>query len=184
MTRVERRRLVPVIGLIGITALAQSALLLLAMLQLQRGLSMEIQDVGLILGPGYLLFVAAGSWSHRVTTRIGPGAALYVALGAATTTAVLLSFAHGAAGVAVAWCAAAIGLGLAHPVERAAVASKSDGRAGRAFGLHGVAALGGGALGAALAGWLFDVAPWTVACLVPAVITAVALVLVKPAVRP
>jgi hypothetical protein len=28
------------------------------------------------------------------------------------------------------------------------------------------------------------VAPWTVACVVPAVVTALALVLVKPAVRP
>jgi MFS transporter, DHA1 family, multidrug resistance protein len=184
MTRVERRRLAPVIGLIGITALAQSALLLLAMFQLQRELSLEIQDVGLLLGPGYLLLVTAGAWSHRVTTRIGPAATLYVALAAATTTALLLSLSQEAVGVAVAWCAAAIGLGLAHPVERAAVASKSDGRVGRAFGLQGVAALGGGALGAALAGWLFDVAPWTVACVVPAAITAIALVLVKPAVRP
>lgn len=184
MTTVERRRLVPVIGLIGVTALAQSALLLLAMFQLQRGLSLEIQDVGLLLGPGYLLFVTAGAWSHRVTTGIGPAATLYVALAAATTTALLLSLSQGAVGVAVAWCAAAIGLGLAHPVERAAVASKSDGRLGRAFGLQGVASLGGGALGAALAGWLFDVAPWTLACVVPAAVTAVAVVLVKPAVRP
>lgn len=184
MTAVERRRIVPVIGLIGVTALAQSALLLLAMFQLQRGLSLEIQDVGLLLGPGYLLFVAAGAWSHRVTARIGPQATLYFALGAATTTALLLSLSQGAVGIAVAWCAAAIGLGLAHPVERAAVANKSDGRVGRAFGLHGVAALGGGALGAVLAGWLFDVAPWTAACAVPAVVTVVALVLVKPAVRP
>ena len=184
MTRVERRRLVPVLGLIGVTALAQSTLLLLAMFQLQRGLSLKIQDVGLLLGPGYLLFVTAGAWSHRVTTRIGPAATLYVALAAATTTALLLSLSQEAVGVALAWCAAAIGLGLAHPVERAAVASKSDGRVGRAFGLQGVAALGGGALGAALAGWLFDVAPWTVACVGPAAVTAIALVLVKPAVRP
>lgn len=183
-TRPERRRLFPVISLIGITALAQSALMLLAMFQLQRGLSVEIQDVALLLGPGYLLFVAAGAWSHRVTTRIGQDATLYVALAAATTTALLLSLSQSAGGVAVAWCAAAIGLGLAHPVERAAVASKSDGRVGRAFGLHGVAALGGGALGAALAGWLFEVAPWTVACVVPAAVTAAALLLVRPALRP
>jgi len=44
--------------------------------------------------------------------------------------------------------------------------------------------LRGGALGAALAGWLFDVALWIVACLVPAAVTSVSLILVRPAVRP
>lgn len=85
------------------------------MFQLQRGLSLEIQDVGLLLGPGDLLLVAAGAWSHRVTTRIGPAATPYVALGAATTTALLLSLSQGAVGVALAWCAAAIGLGFCRP---------------------------------------------------------------------
>lgn len=184
MSTAERRRLVPVIGLVSMTALAQSALLLLAMFRLQRGLSMQIQDVGLILAPGYLLFAAAGALSHKVVNRIGPAATLSVALGAATTMAVLLSLSTGATGVAVAWCAAAVGLGIANPLQRALVADKSDGRLGRAFGLHGVASLGGWALGAALAGWLFDLVPWTAAALVTAVVTGAALLLIKPAVQP
>ena len=175
--------LAPVIALTALTAFAQGTLLLLAMFRLQRGLGMEIQDVGLVLGPGYLLFVAAGASSHRVAETLGAARALYVSLGAAVVMAALLSLGDSAPGVAVAWCAAAIGLGLAQPVERAAVARRSGGRHGHAFGLHGVAGLGGGAVGAAAAGWMFGALPWPAACLAVAVVTAAALTLVAPSTR-
>lgn len=183
LTTATSRGLAPVITLTGVTALTQSSLLLLAMFQLQRGLSMEIQDVGLILGPGYLLFVVAAAKSHRVASVLGMTRTLYVSLGAAATMAALLSVAEGAVGVAVAWCAAAVGLGLALPVERAVVAKRSQGRVGRAFGMHGVAALGGSSLGAALAGWMFDSVPWLVACSVIAALTVFGLLLVASATR-
>lgn len=75
------RHLAPLLALVTMTTATRSGVLLLAMLGLQRRFDLSILQVGLVLGPGFLVFVVASSLGHRVTSAVGSQRAMWLGLG-------------------------------------------------------------------------------------------------------
>jgi DHA1 family multidrug resistance protein-like MFS transporter len=178
------RELGPVLGLVLVTTAARAASLLLVLLHLQRHFALGPQDIGLVMAPGFLVFVTASGTGHRLGERIGRRAALTVALLLTGGATVALGSAHSVLGVGAGWVVAAVGFATAIPVERSLVAAATGGGGtGHGFGLHGAAALAGSVIGSAAAGTLYGGVGWWAACQVAGVAMVAALPLVRPAVR-
>ena len=175
------RALLPVAVLVLVTTAARALLLLLVLLRLQRHFGLSVRDVGLVMAPGFLVFVAASTLAHRVTAWLGRRWTLVVMLMLIGVTAAVLAAADSVIGLAVGWTAAAAGFAASIPVERSLIATISGTRAGHGFGIQGAAAVAGAVLGSAAAGVLYGATGWAVACAVTVAVVLVALAFVPSA---
>lgn len=175
------RALLPVAVLVLVTTAARALLLLLVLLRLQRHFGLSVRDVGLVMAPGFLVFVAASTLAHRVTAWLGRRWTLVVMLMLIGVTAAVLAAADSVIGLAVGWTAAAAGFAASIPVERSLIATISGTRAGHGFGIQGAAAVAGAVLGQAAAGALYGATGWAVACAVTVAVVLVALAFVPSA---
>lgn len=175
------RTLLPVAGLVLVTTAARALLLLLVLLRLQRHFGLSVRDVGLVMAPGFLVFVAASTLAHRLTARLGRRWTLVVMLLLTGLTAAVLPAADSVVGLALGWTAAAAGFAVSIPVERSLIATMSGARAGHGFGIQGAAAVGGAVVGSSVAGVLYGATGWAVACAVTVVVVLVALAIVPTA---
>lgn len=146
-----------------ITALAQSALMLVAMLRLQRHEGLDILIVSLILLPGLVLFALAGSLFSGLTRGRRPAVALYVAYIVVGAGAVLMALWPTEWGIGAGWVLAAGAIAVAVPLQRAA-ATGSGHPLGQALGRYGMTVLAGSSAGAVAAGYAFTHLPWIVVC--------------------
>ncbi len=175
------RALLPVAVLVLVTTAARALLLLLVLLRLQRHFGLSVRDVGLVMAPGFLVFVAASTLAHRVTAWLGRRWTLVVMLMLIGVTAAVLAAADSVIGLAVGWTAAAAGFAASIPVERSLIATISGTRAGHGFGIQGAAAVAGAVLGSVAAGVLYGATGWAVACAVTVAVVLVALAFVPSA---
>ncbi len=177
------RRLLPVAVLVGVTALAQTGLSLILLLHLQRHFSLSPVQVGLVLGPGAIIFALTSGRSHQVTDLIGRRSTLFGAIGATGVMAVMLAFATNTAIITLAWAVAAGCIAAAVPVEQAAIAAASGTHVGQGFSLYGAASLTGAFAGPAAFGALYGALGWQWTCLVVAAVVGLSIPLVPWAVR-
>jgi len=159
------RTLAPLLGVVVLTALAESGIGLLLLLHLQHA-GLEVYQIALVQAPGGVALTLLPRPLHRLTARHGRRAVYAVsALGSAVCAAALASDPAPPV-VAALWVLAGVAWAASTPIHEAAVAQVSVGRTGRGMSLLGNASLVGAALGSGAAGALYGVASWPVACAV------------------
>ncbi|GAA1216077.1 MFS transporter [Prauserella alba] len=178
------RRLWPLLGVVALTALAETGVALLLMLHLQRGHDLDIGAIAAVFLPGFIVYSTIPEYLHGVVTRLGRTTVVSVALGCSAVFAGTLAFAPNPWVIAGAWILAAAAFAAAIPVEQAAVAEAAGVSLGRGMAVYESAVLLGATAGAASAGALYEIdGGWQLACGFAAGVLAVAAVLMRIALR-
>lgn len=163
--RDDARRLAPLLGVVALTAVAESGVGLLLLLHLQEGFDLEVYQVALVFLPGGIALTVLPGPLHRLTGRWGRRAVYTVATACSAVFAASLAAAPGPVVVAGLWVLSSAAWAALTPIHEAAVAEFADpARTGRGMSLLGNAALAGGAVGSAAAGALYGATSWAVVC--------------------
>ncbi|WP_456600601.1 MFS transporter [Blastococcus sp. SYSU DS0616] len=160
------RRLRPLLLTVAATMAAESAVGILLLLHLQRGHGLEPVEIALVYLPGAVVMGLLPGPLHRLAVAFGRRRVLALGSVASALFAVGLSFAPTPGVLAAAWVLSAAAWAAVIPVQQAVVAEAAGAGIGRGMGLYEAAALVGAAVGAVLAGALYQGGSWTTACLV------------------
>ncbi|MBX9243449.1 MFS transporter [Actinotalea ferrariae] len=166
------RRLSPLLGVVGLTSVAEAGVGLLLLLHLQRAFELEVHEIALVFLPGGIAMTVLPRVLHRVTARHGRRAVYATASAASAVFATSLALAPGPVVVAALWVLTAAAWAALTPIHEAAVAELSGTRTGRGMSLLGNAALAGGAVGSVVAGALYGATSWQAVCAVLAGVIA------------
>ncbi|MBO3103890.1 MFS transporter [Cellulomonas fengjieae] len=169
----DLRRLAPLLAVVALTALAEAGVGLLLLLHLQRAFDLEVHQIALVYLPGGIAMTVLPRYLHGVTGRVGRRTVYAVASLASAVFAAGLALAPSPPAIAALWVLAGAAWAAITPIHEAAVVQASPTRTGRGMSLLGNAALGGGAVGSALAGALYGTASWVLVCAVFAALIAV-----------
>ncbi|MCG7285756.1 MFS transporter [Cellulomonas sp. ACRRI] len=171
----DARRLAPLLGVVALTAVAESGVGLLLLLHLQQAYDLDVVQIALVFLPGGIALTVLPGPLHRLTARWGRRP-VYVAAGAGSAVfAAGLAVAPGPVAIAGLWVLTSAAWAALTPIHEAAVAEVvAPGRSGRGMSLLGNAALAGGALGSATAGALYGSTSWALVCGVLAALLLVA----------
>lgn len=172
------RALRPMLLAIALRSTAGAAIGYLLLLHLQRGLDLQLGQIALVFLPGSIAASVLAERLHRSVLRYGRARVLVGASAASSVLAAALAAAPNPVVIAVLWVLSATALAAVTPVQQAVVAEVCGTSLGRGLGLYESASLTGGAVGALLAGVLYQASSWAAACLVfAAIILAGAVVL-------
>lgn len=178
------RRMWPLLGVVALTAVAESGVALLLLLHLQRGHGLELGAIAAVFLPGFLVYSTVPEFLHSAVTRLGRAQVMTAALVSSALFAVVLVPAPSPWVLAVAWVLAAVAFAAAVPVEQAVVAEAAGLRLGQGMAVYESATLLGTTVGVLGAGVLYGVdGGRELACVVAAVLLLAAAVLVRPALR-
>ena len=178
------RRLWPLLGVVALTAVAETGVSLLLMLHLQRGHGLDIGTIAAVFLPGFIVYSTVPEYLHGLVTRLGRTRVVTVALVCSAMFAGTLAFAPNPWVIAGAWILAAAAFAAAIPVEQAAVAEAAGVSLGRGMAVYESAVLLGATAGAVGAGVLYDRdGGWQLACAVAAGVLLAASVLMRIALR-
>lgn len=178
------RRLWPLLGVVALTAVAETGVALLLMLHLQRGHDLEIGTIAAVFLPGFIVYSTIPEYLHGVVTRLGRTTVVSAALGCSAVFAGTLAFAPNPWVIAGAWILAAAAFAAAIPVEQAAVAEAAGVSLGRGMAVYESAVLLGATIGALAAGALYETdGGWQLACGLAAGVLLGAAVLMRVALR-
>lgn len=177
-------RMYPLLGVIVITAIAEAGVALLLLLHLQRGHNLQLGEIAMVFLPGFIVYSVLPDYLHGWVTRLGRKRMVTAALLGSAVFAVGLSFAPGPVVIAGMWVLSAAGFAAAIPVEQSIVAEAAGGSLGRGMSIYESATLLGATIGTFGAGALYSAGSgWQIACVVAAVLLAVASVLMPWAIR-
>ncbi len=177
------RRLRPMLLAVVVTMAAESAIGLLLLLHLQRGLGLDVGPIALVFLPGGIVMSVLPPYLHRFVLRYGRTRVLAVASVASAVFAASLAWAPNPYVIAGLWILSGTAWATVIPVQQAVIAEASGERVGRGMGLYGSAGLIGGVFGSLAAGLLYAGSSWQVACLVAAAVILSGAVIVPRAVR-
>ncbi|WP_277670371.1 MFS transporter [Saccharomonospora viridis] len=178
------RRLRPVLGVVALTATAESAIALLLLLHLQRGYGLELDAIAAVFLPGFIVYSTLPEYLHKLAYRIRRTTLLSCALVLSATFAGALAFAPGPWLLAVLWVLSASALAAAIPVEQSMVAEAGETSLGRSMAVYESAILLGATVGTLGAGVLYgSELGWITACVAASALLLIAAALVVPAVR-
>jgi MFS transporter, DHA1 family, multidrug resistance protein len=177
------RRLRPMLLAVVVTMAAESAIGLLLLLHLQRGLGLDVGPIALVFLPGGIVMSVLPPYLHRFVLRFGRTRVLAVASVSSAVFAASLAWAPNAYVIAGLWILSGAAWAAVIPVQQAVIAEASGGRIGRGMGLYESAGLLGGAIGSLAAGLLYAGSSWQVACFVAAAVILSGAVIVPRAVR-
>ncbi|WP_328475071.1 MFS transporter [Actinoplanes sp. NBC_00393] len=158
-------RLRPMLLAVLVTMAAEAAIALLLLLHLQRHFDLEIMQIAYVFLPGAIAMAVLPPYLHRFVLRFGRIRVLALASVSSAVFAAGLAGAPNPAVIAVLWVFSGAAWAAVIPVQQAVVAEASGARVGRGMGLYEAAVLLGSMAGSLLAGVLYDVSPWQVACL-------------------
>ncbi|MEU4427429.1 MFS transporter [Actinoplanes sp. NPDC024001] len=164
------RRLRPMLLAVLVTMAAEAAIALLLLLHLQRHFQLEIVQIAYVFLPGAIAMAVLPVHLHRFVLRFGRVRVLALASISSAVFATGLAWAPHPVVIALLWVLSGVAWAAVIPVQQAVVAEASGARVGRGMGLYESAVLLGSLAGSLLAGTLYDVSPWPVACLALAVI--------------
>ncbi|MGW0517160.1 MFS transporter [Crossiella sp. NPDC003009] len=177
-------RMYPLLGVIVITAIAEAGVALLLLMHLQRGHNLQLGAIATVFLPGFIVYSVLPDYLHGVVTRLGRTRVVTVALLLSAVFAVGLSFAPHPVVLAGMWILSAAAFAAAIPVEQSIVAEAAGGSLGRGMAIYESATLLGATIGTFGAGLLYDQGTgWQIACVVAAVLLAVAALLMRGAIR-
>jgi MFS transporter, DHA1 family, multidrug resistance protein len=165
------RRLGPILMAVALTMTIETAVQLLLLLHLQRGFDLDVGQIALVYLPGAIALSVLPGPLHRITERYGRRRVVIAAAVASALFAVGLSQAPTPVVLSAAWVLSAASWTAVTPIEQAAVTEASAPATGGGMGLYESAALTGAAVGATLAGILYQTGTWTSACLALALIS-------------
>jgi MFS transporter, DHA1 family, multidrug resistance protein len=177
------RRLRPMLLAVVVTMAAESAIGLLLLLHLQRGLGLDVGPIALVFLPGGIVMSVLPPYLHRFVLRFGRTRVLAVASVSSAVFAASLAWAPNAYVIAGLWILSGVAWAAVIPVQQAVIAEASGGRIGRGMGLYESSGLLGGAIGSLAAGLLYAGSSWRVACFVAAAVILSGAVIVPRAVR-
>jgi len=156
----------------GLTSVAEGGIGLLLLLHLQRAFELEPFQIALVFLPGGVAMSVLPGTLHRLTVRFGRRAVYAAASTGSAIFAASLALAPGPLVVAGLWILSGLAWAAIMPIHEAAITELSGSRAGRGMSLLSSAGLLGGAIGAALAGVLYEGASWVLSCLAFAAVIA------------
>lgn len=165
-TRVMVRSLRPMLIATVVTALAETMIGILLLLYLQRELDLGIIGIAYVFLPGAIAVGVLPPLMHTVLLRIGRRRAMAAGSALSGLFAISLAYADEPVVIAALWILCGVAWAIVVPVEQAVVTEKYRHQIGAAMGIHTASTLLGAAIGASLAGILYDAAPWPVACLI------------------
>ncbi|WP_075298009.1 MULTISPECIES: MFS transporter [unclassified Pseudonocardia] len=142
--------------LCGVTAAAETAVVLLLLLHLQNGERLGVYEIAYALAPGLLAFIVVPRYASGLSRRAGPGPVVACALLVAASFGVVLATGPGVVPLSAAWTVAAAALAAALPVEQSLVARSSPDRLGVAMSRYESAQLVGATAGSAGAGLMYE----------------------------
>jgi MFS family permease len=177
------RRLRPMLLAVALTMAAESAVALLLLLRLQQGFDLEITQIAYVFLPGAIVMSLLPEHLHRFVVRFGRTRVLAVASVSSAAFAASLAWAPNPWVIAGLWVLSGVAWAAVIPIQQAVIAEASGSRVGRGMGAYEAAVLLGGLFGSLAAGVLFDVGPWTLACLLAAAVILSGAVLVPWSVR-
>ena len=163
-------RLRPMLLAVAVTMAAEAAIALLLLLHLQRHFTLGIGQIAYVFLPGAIAMAVLPEPLHRLVLRFGRIRVLAAASVSSAAFAVGLAWAPNPAVIAGLWVLSGAAWAAVIPVQQAVVAEASGARVGRGMGRYESAGLLGALAGSLLAGVLYEVSPWPVACLAMAVI--------------
>lgn len=177
------RRLRPMLLAVALTMAAESAVALLLLLHLQHDFDLEIMQIAYVFLPGAVVMGLLPEHLHRYVVRFGRTRVLAVASVSSAAFAASLAWAPNPWVIAGLWVLSGVAWAAVIPIQQAVIAEASGSRLGRGMGTYEAAVLLGGLCGSLAAGVLFDVGPWTLACLLAAAVILSGAVLVPWSVR-
>lgn len=160
------RMLRPMLIVVALTGLAESAIGILLLLHLQRGLGLGIIEIAFVFMPGAIAMAVLPRPLHSVVKRIGRRKSMVAASVFSAVFAISLAWAPSAAMITVLWILSGVAFAMVMPIEQAAVAEAGERSVGRAMGTYDSVGLIGAAVGVLAAGALYEISSWQVACVV------------------
>lgn len=174
--REHAARLAPLLWVLVLIGAAESGVGLLVLMHLEaRGL--EIWQIALVFLPGGIALTVLPGHLHALVELWGRRRVYLLASLASAVTAAGLAFDPGPVTMAVLWIGTSVAWAAIAPIHQAVVTEVSGDRVGRGMSLSANAGLAGAALGALVAGVVYDWGTWPLACLASAVAIAAAGVL-------
>ncbi|MGW3326944.1 MFS transporter [Streptomyces virginiae] len=177
------RRLLPLMVVSAVTAVAEAGLWMLLLLRLQAEQELSPNEIALVFAPGFVVFVLLPAHAHHLTGRLGRTPTMVASFAASALFAAGLAVVSTPPAVAVLWAVSAACFAAQIPVEQATVAAASGGRIGRAMGLYESARLAGVVVGPLVMGVLYEEAGWVAACVAAAATSALGALVAPYAVR-
>ncbi|WP_250034993.1 MFS transporter [Paractinoplanes maris] len=177
------RRLRPMLLAVVLTMTAEAAVALLLLLHLQRRFELEIVEIAYVFLPGAIAMALLPTWLHRFVLRHGRTRVLAVASVSSALFAAGLAWAPDPWVIAALWILSGVAWAAVIPIQQAVIAEASGAQVGRGMGAYEAAVLLGGLIGSLSAGFLYDAAPWALACLLSATVILSGAVLVPWSLR-
>ncbi len=169
-TRAMVQSLSPMLIATVVTALAEAMIAILLILYLQRELDLGVIEIAYVFLPGAIALGVLPPLMHAVVLRIGRRRAMAGGSVLSGLFAISLAYAAGPVVIAALWILCGVAWAMVIPIEQAVVTEKYLHRLGAAMGIYTASTLIGAAVGAALAGILFDVVSWPITCLIAGVV--------------
>ncbi|WP_394253493.1 MFS transporter [Arthrobacter pityocampae] len=149
-----------------VTALAETMIGILLLLHLQRELGLGVIEIAYVFLPGAIALGVLPPLLHRLVLRIGRRAGMVAGSVCSGAFAISLAYASGPVVIAALWILCGVAWAVVIPIEQAVITEKHPNQTGAAMGIYTAATLIGSAIGAALAGLLYDAASWQLTCLI------------------
>ncbi|MCK9897598.1 MFS transporter, partial [Frankia sp. AgB32] len=178
------RRLWPLLGVVALTALAESGVALLLLMDLQRRHGLEPASIALVFLPGFLVYSTAPEFLHSIVTGLGRGRVMVAALVGSAAFTLALAPAPPPWVLAVVWVLAAAAFAAAVPIEQAVVTEAAGVSLGQGMAVYECANLLGMTIGTLGVGLLYGTAGGrALACVLATSLLLTAAALVRPALR-
>ncbi|WP_082046073.1 MFS transporter [Arthrobacter sp. L77] len=165
-TRGIAQALRPMLIATVVTALAETMIGILLLLHLQRDLGLGVIEIAYVFLPGAIALGVLPPVLHTVVLRIGRRAAMAAGSVLSGLFALSLAYTGGPVVIAALWILCGVAWAMVIPIEQAVVTERHPDQVGAALGIYTAATLIGGAVGASVAGVLYDATSWQGACLV------------------
>lgn len=165
-SRAVALRLRPMLITVVITALAESAVGILLLLHLQRGLGLGVIQIAYVFLPGAVAMGVLPPILHKVVLRIGRRLAMIAASVLSGVFALSLAWAPNPVVIAGLWILCGVAWAVLMPIEQSVITEAVREQVGRAMGIYTAAVLVGAAIGAFAAGLLYEFSSWQSACLI------------------
>lgn len=149
-----------------ITALAETMIGILLLLHLQRELGLGVIEIAYVFLPGAIALGVLPPVLHKAVLRVGRRAGMIAGSVLSGVFAISLAYASEPLVIAALWILCGVAWALVIPIEQAVITEKHPHQIGAAMGIYTAATLIGAAIGASLAGVLYDAVSWQLTCFV------------------
>lgn len=171
-SRSIRRRMAPLLLASLVTSASEAGVGLVLLLHLQRAFDLDVWQIAVVFLPGGLALIIVPVYLHHLVLAWGRRVMILAATLASALFAATLAVAPNPVIISGLWVLRACAWATLGPIEDAVIAETTRDRLGQGMSLSGMVALGGAAMGASIAGMVYEGGRWQLACLAFAFIIA------------